>query len=81
MKKLTALLVLILTFVSLSFAQADVCFTATYPAPYPHRVYVPARVVRHWVPGCGWVVGPAPRVVVVRPMHRLVWSRYYHRWM
>jgi len=73
MKKLITLLVLILAMASTTFAEANVCVSAYYPAHY-HRIYVPTRAARHWVPGYGWTVyGPAHRI--------LVWNRYHHCWM
>ena len=73
MKKLITLLVLVLTMASATFAEANVFVSAYYPGRY-HRIYVPARVVRHWVPGYGWTVYGLPHRV-------LVWNRYHHCWM
>jgi hypothetical protein len=73
MKKLITLFALVLTLAGTTLAQADVCVTTTYAAPY-HRVYAPVRYERRFVPGRGWVVyGPAHRV--------LVWNRYHRCWM
>jgi hypothetical protein len=73
MKKFIALLVLVLTMASTTFAKADVCVSTYSPARY-HRIYVPVRVVRHWVPGYGRTV--------YAPTHRvLVWNRYHRCWM
>jgi len=71
MKKIIALLVLVLTMASASLAQADVNITAGYTAPCAppyHRV-----AYRHWVRGRGWVVDYR--------YHRLVWNRYHHCYM
>ena len=73
MKKFITLFALVLTLASATLAQADVCVTTTYRAPYHRVVYAP-RVERRFVPGRGWVVyGPGHRV--------LAWNRYHRRWM
>ena len=79
MKKLTAILALVLLMGTASLAKAGVYISFNGPSPYPiypyHHVYAPPPVVYHrWVPGHGWVV--------YRPAHRvLVWNRYHRCWM
>ncbi|GEM_PF-2193295 len=79
MKKLTALLALVLLMGTASLAKAGVYVSFYGHGPYPHpyhHVYVPPApvVYRHWTPGQGWVV--------YHPVHRvLVWNRYRHCWL
>lgn len=78
MKKLTAILALVLLMGTASLAKAGVYVSFYGPGSYPlhpcHHVYVPPVVYHRWVPGHGWVV--------YHPIHRvLVWNRYRHCWL
>ena len=78
MKKLTAILALVLLLGTASLAKAGVCVSFYSPGPHPfysnHHVYGPPLVYHHWVPGRGWVV--------YHPFRRvLVWNRYRHCWL